>query len=1040
MEDGVDLGPLPSCDTISLSPVFCDYGSIGFTYPKVGKKFHLLDGRDELEVVPFLNGVARPEYGGLVQEVSGDDVQESAVHTFTGLGYLTLLDEARVYPFEWPSYDTADPSWHFADATAGLIIRSLVLAAQARGTLAGVTVGSFSNTTDSNGDPWELQLSFEVKPGVTLTTVIKNLFDQGMVEFKMVGRDLRMYNAGALSVDRTVQTVPLIFRKGRDLSDSPRKTSTRDIATVMLGAGKADAGVYHEEVNAPAVAGRRRIEGYVSNGNIVDPGTLNAFTEVSLNRVVNPKMEKTHGLEFARNKSPQPVRDFNVGDWAFNDVGKGLERLRIKQWVLSLAADGRISGSVTMNDMFAEAEEKLAKRVEGIVGGSTITGESRAEPVVPEETYDGIPPAAPTGLVVTSDAYRDDQGHTYAQASASWTAVAANADGTVMDDLAGYRVQWRYVTDGASTWRSVEAGGTTFTSWSPLSPGVNAFARVVAYDKAGNVSAASTQQPFTTAKDATPPEAPAAPTVDNYLGLLRIRNTGATASGAARADDEKGREVHVSTVNNFTPDLSETSTTRVDFLSAPGYSFVKAAYGTTMYAKLVAVDHSGNRSAASAQGSAASSPVLSADIFDGAVGSAKLADLAVTTAKINLLAVNNAQIGDVSAGKISAGLLSAVVTVSGRIATALTGARSELNAAGIQAFDSSGTLTIDLNGVNNLISGKYVTAITGRRIELGAAGLLGEINFYAPDGTRAHLRAYTESTGLEAMQMGIPISGATDGVWNKIHFNTDEWMQLHAENVDLHYLNGGFFAIRQRATRLSGAATVVKIQVDNLNTTFRDSGANVRLLIAGTGAGRFRIDINDFYMDGGTGDIFQRYNATFGSMFFSYGASVGDFNIVPNSQVTTADPYISPNLQLFTGQGVGCRIVSYDFTGFPLGVHIQEWNGSNYRNMYAAAFVVSSSETGKKNISDYGAGALAKVRAAKVKTWDRKGENTKKDGETVPREKRVEMGWIAEEAPPEVRIDGGLNGPMIDLGSQLAMVTSAVQELADIVDALKKGK
>lgn len=774
LQNGAEIGVLPSYASVNLSPVFCDYGSISFTYPKAGKKWSLIAGKDEFEVVPYIDGVANPRLGGLVKEVDGDDVEEAAVFSFNGIGYLALLDEALVYPYNWPTIDPKATSWTFLNATAGTIIRTLVQAAQARGTLTGVTT-AFTNTTDTNGVAWNKTLSVEITPGVTITEVLKNLHDQGMCEFVMNGRELRMHVDGGLSVDRTVVTPPakpLTFRKGRDLRDSPRKTSSRDIATVMLAAGKEDVGIYHEEVDAAAVAGRRRIEGYVSNGSISDEGTLNAFSEYNLGQRKQAKMEKTHGLEFAHPKSPRPVANFDVGDWCYSDTGSGMEKLRIKQWVLAVENNGKVSGSVVLNDLFAEMNERLAKRIDGIIGGTTITGESRAVDVVPEGVLDTMPPKVPTGLALSSSAYTDDKtGQTYAQVSASWLQVTQNDDGTAIEDLAGYQIRWRYTAE-APGYRYVTTGTETSTSWSPVTTNSQVQAEIRSFDENGNYSAWSAYVLVQSGFDTTAPEVPATPVADNYLGMIRLSVSGLTASGAAWAPDFNYIEVHASVNANFTPTYG-VGGTHIDSLGGAGRTFTKGTYGAATYFKIRSVDHNGNKSAFTPEVSASGGQVVSNDIFDGAVGSAKIADLAVTSAKINLLAVNSAQVGSLDVGKLVAGTLSAQVILGNRITTAATGARTELNQIGIQAWDAASNKTIDLNGTTNLLTGTLQTAISGRRIVMGSAGNTGALFFYAPDGTVAELTIFTgNNTPIEAVRLGVQKPTRSE-YWNKIQINED---------------------------------------------------------------------------------------------------------------------------------------------------------------------------------------------------------------------------------------------------------------------------
>ena len=75
--------------------------------------------------------------------------------------------------------------------------------------------------------------------------------------------------------------------------------------------------------------------------------------------------------------------------------------------------------------------------------------------------------------------------------------------------------------------------------------------------------------------------------------------------------------------------------------------FTDTPYRVAQFVRFVAVDVAGNRSDPSAQATGMTGEVVSADIFDGAVGHEKLASLAVRTANIDLLAVNSAQVGTI---------------------------------------------------------------------------------------------------------------------------------------------------------------------------------------------------------------------------------------------------------------------------------------------------------------------------------------------------------------------------------------------------------
>jgi hypothetical protein len=96
-------------------------------------------------------------------------------------------------------------------------------------------------------------------------------------------------------------------------------------------------------------------------------------------------------------------------------------------------------------------------------------------------------------------------------------------------------------------------------------------------------------------------------------------------------------------------------------------------------------------------------------------GSAFIADASILNAKIANLAVDNAKIANMSVGKLTAGTLSADMTVSARIKTADTGARVEINSAGLEAYNSSGAKTVEIASATGsaVMVGTFRTAFAG---------------------------------------------------------------------------------------------------------------------------------------------------------------------------------------------------------------------------------------------------------------------------------------------------------------------------------------
>ena len=102
-------------------------------------------------------------------------------------------------------------------------------------------------------------------------------------------------------------------------------------------------------------------------------------------------------------------------------------------------------------------------------------------------------------------------------------------------------------------------------------------------------------------------------------------------------------------------------------------------------------------------------------IQDGAVTAAKVAALAITADKIaaNSITADKIDVGAVqaqhiaaeaiTASKIGTGTLSATVTISGRIRTALSGARVELDSGGLRAYNAGNLQTFNVSAMNGSV-------------------------------------------------------------------------------------------------------------------------------------------------------------------------------------------------------------------------------------------------------------------------------------------------------------------------------------------------
>lgn len=602
--------PLPDFESLDVSPVFSQAGTVVVKYPSNGVNFNLL--HDDVELAVLMDGVEVGELRCIVESSDGNDAseaEEGSVWTFTARTMLGLLDRAVVYPQFYPM--VKQPNHSFVDATPGRIMIDLMDKAQTRGALTNVTLG-FTATHDSNGDAWSSTWDISFDAGKKYTEVVQDLVDIGAAEVTTDGREILMYNVDGLGTDKSTGANPLKFLKGRDIKDSPRKSSTRELATAVLVS--ADNNMYREKVSFPGVSQWGRREASWSQSGIGGGLMLEAAGGFWLQTMGRPVTEVTHGLYFEDPDSPKPIVDFNTGDWGLSDVGRGWESLRIKQWAMSIDNAGQVSGSVVLNDLIEERQNKLRRWLERISNGSAVTGSS-------EEKDDGKAPAVPTSISLGSQYYLDGE-RARALLTVQWAHVTTNADGTALSDLEGYQVRWKYASDTA--WRLVQnvEAGENVVLFSNINTGSNVNVQVAAFDRYGRFSGWSPSSNIATAADTEAPERPSAPVVTSNVGTLRATWDGLDHAGNAMAADLLGVEVHVGPNGTFTPNAS----TQKDFLKASAPTSVTItglSYGTEYWVRLVAVDTSGNKSAGSSETStshAVLKPVVNVEIGTGEVG------------------------------------------------------------------------------------------------------------------------------------------------------------------------------------------------------------------------------------------------------------------------------------------------------------------------------------------------------------------------------------------------------------------------------------
>lgn len=321
-------------------------------------------------------------------------------------------------------------------------------------------------------------------------------------------------------------------------------------------------------------------------------------------------------------------------------------------------------------------------------------------------------------------------GATRAQTQVTWN-EPLNTDGSVIQDGDHYEVNWRqaHLPIFASRWDQVSglawntiktAGGlwsqpltypvgdwnSTVIGWDQLSllitellPSHPYEVRVRAVDSANppNFGEWSNTSSFQTSDDTIAPSTPAPPICDTSLIAVQVTHfLGVSTGGNFNLDsDVHHLEVHAQYEPTYQPDDSTMlGKMLVNYGMIAGQIPVVATFqvnGTEdLYFKVVAVDEAGNKSTPSAP----------------TVGTPDLID--------------DQHISTLTASKITAGTITSDILLAGSFKTGLTGARTEIDSAGIRSFNAANTPTFNQNNTDGSVSltGSVKTSSGGARIEI----------------------------------------------------------------------------------------------------------------------------------------------------------------------------------------------------------------------------------------------------------------------------------------------------------------------------------
>lgn len=242
--DGAKIGLLPMPVSFTVSNNLNDVGSLQLAYSNFATKSELLSDYVEISVESSTDTMDWAEQVNcrfVRIDADGDVTDPTGVTTYTLPGYGWLLTKATIVAS--PAQRVATGKRPFAEQTPGKLLGILINEAHARGNIPGL-VADFSATVDSNGDAWRHEavgLSFD--PGTNYFNVLKAMSDAGLVDWRMNGRVLQVFNpmgemaaprvsARALVTSETVATNPFLEHVASSASSDP--------ATVFRDATEAD--------------------------------------------------------------------------------------------------------------------------------------------------------------------------------------------------------------------------------------------------------------------------------------------------------------------------------------------------------------------------------------------------------------------------------------------------------------------------------------------------------------------------------------------------------------------------------------------------------------------------------------------------------------------------------------------------------------------------------------------------------------------------------------------------------------------------------
>lgn len=317
-----------------------------------------------------------PSGMGVIQKVNGDEVSIP----YGQWGFSGKDDYFGAA--EWSTEDAHT----FTNATVGNILEFYAADAGANmPALPDLAQDEFTWDKDANGNVWTKTISMIVGPGVKFLEILESLYEFQLASFRVLAGHAFVYDWGSLPAD---EDEPVHVFTDRFLDESPLSVDNSDRAgrVVIRGSDTPEAPWSGKQIvdldDLLTTFPARTITRYESQGNFTRQSQVTLYVDSHRGSWTKVNFQKTFKYQAnAEEAVPLPFTDYNVGDFIRLRQTKSILAsavLRVVQISVSQDEDGKVWVTVVLNSFLDEAQDKIVSAVNGITGGTTVTGRTTA--------------------------------------------------------------------------------------------------------------------------------------------------------------------------------------------------------------------------------------------------------------------------------------------------------------------------------------------------------------------------------------------------------------------------------------------------------------------------------------------------------------------------------------------------------------------------------------------------------------------------------------------------------------------------------------